>query len=484
MQVPKLRDYQLKIISDIEKHRQEGINSMLIVLPTGAGKTILAGNIVQDKIEKKLRCWFLVHRNELIEQTAEKFALFGVEVQYIVADNFSPDGDAVLAMVQTLRNKIKSVPDNLLPDWVIVDESHKIAANTYLSILAELKSRKNIILLGLTATPKRLDGKGLSDTFQTLIAGPSMRELIDNGDLSKYKIFAPPNALNMEGIKKSMGEYDQKELTKRIEEADFFGDVVVQYQNKLQGKRDIIFAQNIEHSKHISDLFNKAGIPAAHVDADTPKKERREIIDAFKKNDLLVLSNVYLFAEGVDVPALYGVSMARPTASEMMYLQMAGRALRPFIGKDFAWIIDHVRNWETHGFPCMEREWLLEYPKKSKEQDSTLYRECPKCYVASHITAKECPECGYVFPLPEPEIMTDVEFQCYDPDGLVLRFKNKEERKRYINKELSKCHKQDDFTRLAIRAGYKPAWGALQYSFRQRNKTFRQNQGSAQQWSR
>lgn len=478
MQVPKLRDYQLKVLTDLDAQLRAGVDSALIVLPTGAGKTILAGGMV-DSLFKNQRVWFLVHREELIEQTALKFQSFGLDVGYVTADrNYNSNHRTTLCMIQTLKNKIAKFPLDLLPDVIIVDESHRIAAKTYTKLISEIKARKKIILLGLTATPKRLDGRGLSDAFKVLIPGPSVRQLIEIGSLCPYLIKAPPNALNLEGIKKTMGEYDQRELTRRIEEADFFGDVVLQYQKFLGGKQNIVFAQNIAHSMEITELFKRAGIAAAHVDADTPKSERKEIIEAFRKKELQVLSNVYLFAEGVDVPDLDGISMARPTASEAMYQQMCGRALRPAPGK-IACLIDHVRNWETHGFPCMEREWLLHYPRKKIILDNTLFRECPKCYTAVHISKLECPSCGYVFPPAEKDIFEEVQFMCYDPSGLVLQFKTKDERKRYINNELSKCHTLDNFVKLAIRAGMKPAWGRMQFVFRQRSRHHKSNQGGS-----
>jgi superfamily II DNA or RNA helicase len=472
----QLRDYQLKVIDGLRTAYQQ-YHSVLAVLPTGAGKTIIAGHIVQQSIlNKNNRTWFIVHRTELMEQTAEKFTLFQVNSGFISSETLSVTESSVIAMVQTLKNKIEKIPYEFLPDFIIVDEAHKIAANTYMNLIKTIRDRKpQVKLLGLTATPRRLDGKGLSDAFQFLVPGPTVRELIDLGQLSKYRIIAPPNDLDLSKIKiTSFGEYNAKQLQAEIERANFFGDIITKYKEYLNNKQVIVFALNIAHSKQIAELFKMAGISAAHVDADTPKDERAQIIQDFKEGKYLVLTNVYLFAEGVDVPQLDGVIMARPTASETMYQQMAGRCLRLSEGKEIALLIDHVKNWEVHGMPCIDREWLLTYPKKKREKETTN-KECPgpECFSVVPISTKICPYCGHEFTQDTSReiIKFDVDFCVYDPEGLVIRFKTKDERKQYINTELAKCYTQEDFVNLAIRVGNKVNWGRVQYAYRTQKRS-------------
>ena len=259
--------------------------------------------------------------------------------------------------------------------------------------------------LGVTATPIRADGKGLGrhahGVMDTIVEGPSMRWLIDNGFLSDYRIFAPPSDLDIESIpvSESTGDYKPVPMKNAVKESHLVGDVVEHYLRLANGKRGITFATDVETATEIAAQYNRAGVPAEVVSAKTPDAIRLEVMRRFKAGQLKQLVNVDLFGEGVDVPAIEVVSMARPTQSYGLYVQQFGRGLRPLAGKTHALIIDHVSNVVRHGLPDMEREWSLEArgskPKAKNPEEDIPLRYCVVCTQPYERTLKVCPHCGH-----------------------------------------------------------------------------------------
>lgn len=466
----KLRKYQEDFINNLRKAIIDGNTSICAVLPTGAGKTIITGAMIKSAIQKQKKCWFIVHRNELIFQTAKKFDLFDLNYGFITSkEKYITGKNLYLAMNKTLLNRFDLIPETDLPDLIFIDEAHHIRAGEYEKLLQKIFTKKKPIVIGLTATPKRLDGKGLKDCFQTIVLGPKVKDLMEIGNLSKYRIMAPPNKLDDKKISSKFGDYDQKELAKEIEQADIFGDLVWNYKRYLNNKNLIVFAQNVEHSKKIAEIYNEAGIPAAHLDGTMSQNERQKIIQDFEAGGIKVITNCFIVSEGFDVPACGGIQLVRKTKSEALYLQMAGRALRPEEGKDYAIILDHCKNWEENGFPCDDREWLLEYPKKKKSDQIAPCKRCFYCYAVNHVSARACFECGKVFPSEttkkDPKSM-DGELVFIDIDGIRKKFASKEEKNQYVKDQLRLCKEEQDFRALALRVGYKPSWGWLKYQFR------------------
>lgn len=467
----KLRKYQEDFINDLRKAIVDGNTSICAVLPTGAGKTIITGAMIKSALEQKQKkCWFIVHRNELITQTAKKFDLFDLDYGFITAgEKYQPGKNLYLAMNRTLLNRFDSIPEEDLPDLIFIDESHHIRAGEYEKLLQKILSKKKPIIIGLTATPKRLDGKGLKDCFQTIVLGPKVKDLMEMGNLSKYKIVAPPNDLDNKKIATRFGDYDQKELAKQIEQADIFGGLVWNYKRYLDGKNLIVFAQNVDHSKKITQIYNEAGIPAAHLDGTMSQAERQKIIQGFEAGEIKVISNCFLISEGFDVPACGGIQLVRKTKSEALYLQMVGRALRPENGKEHAIILDHCKNWEENGFPCDDREWKLEYPKKRKSEQTAPVKRCFYCYAVNHASARACLDCGHVFPIEttkkDPKSL-DGELVYIDIDGIRKKFGSKEEKNQYVKDRLRYCREESDFRALALQVGYKPSWGWVKYQLR------------------
>ena len=214
-------------------------------------------------------------------------------------------------------------------------------------------------MLGVTATPIRTDGSGFEDCFDALVTGPTVAELIDAGHLSQYRLFADPSPMQTKGARTRQGDYSTGDVADLNPVVELSGNLVTSYRQHCPGKRCIVFAVNCDHSRAIADRYQAHGIPAAHLDGETPQEVRVATLARFAAGELLVLSNVGLFTEGFDLPALDAVQIARPTKSLGLWLQMLGRALRPKPDGSNAVLLDHTKNWAIHGLPTRPRRWSL-----------------------------------------------------------------------------------------------------------------------------
>lgn len=282
----------------------------------------------------------------------------------------------------------------------------------------------NALGLGVTATPERSDGLGLGrhadGIMDALILGPDMRTLMDEGSLTDYEIAVPQSDFQIgDDAITGTGDYSPKKMRDATKQSHLIGDVVAEYSKRAYGKRAICFATDVESSNEIAALFNAAGIPAASVSAKTDTLLRAEYIRRFREGRIWILVNVDLFGEGFDVPACEVVIMARPTASLGLYLQMFGRALRPFPNKTHGLVIDHVSNWKRHGFPDKPRMWTLDRREKraKREKDPeeielTACRECSRPYERAF---PSCPYCGW-----EPDLTPAARRSIEQIDGDLL----------------------------------------------------------------
>jgi len=263
--------------------------------------------------------------------------------------------------------------------------------------------------LGVTATPSRADGMGLGahhdGVFETMILGPTMRDLIDMGALCAYEIAVPESDFEIDESKiAKSGDWSTQRMREASKRSHIVGDVVTEYLRRAQGKRAICFATDVETSNEIAQRFNDAGVAAASVSAKTPTEVRNDYIRRFRDGRITVLVNVDLFGEGFDVPAVEVVIMARPTASLAVYLQQFGRALRPMDGKPFGLVIDHVSNWKRHGFPDKPHIWTLDRrdkrAKREPDPDDIELTSCKSCSRPYEKVHAICPYCGEAPPAP------------------------------------------------------------------------------------
>lgn len=456
----RLRPYQEAIIEEARGHMAQGVRKILIQSPTGSGKTALTAKMIGTAASKGMTAWFIVHRRELIKQSSEAFAT--AEVHHgIVSSGFHPNpfSQVQVCNVASLRSRHK---DMRQPNLIVWDECHHQTAGTWDKLF---KSYPNAYHVGLTATPLRLDGSGLDKHYDAMINGPSVRWLIDNGFLSNYKLFAPAT-VSLAGIHTRMGDFVKSELDELMDKPTITGNAISEYSRRSPDARAIAFAVSIKHSKHIAEQFMKRGIAAAHVDGKTPQAQRDYLIEEFRRGRIKVLSNVDLFGEGFDVPALDAIIMLRPTQSLGLYLQMVGRALRVSPGKSHAIILDHVGNCERHGLPDQEREWTLKGRAKSranKRADNVSVRICDSCFAAQPLTEKVCVFCGYIFPVKEREI-EEVDGDLVEIDPAKVKQVRRQEQHR--------ASSFDDLVELGKSRGYKKPyyWAKHIMNARQRRK--------------
>ena len=303
----KLRPYQLDIIQQARQLIKNGVRSILIQSPTGSGKTCLTAHMMGTSSQKGIPSWFVVHRRELLYQSSRTFDDVGIPYG-IIAAGFPANSKPLvqIASVQSLARRINKVKS---PKLIVWDECHHLAAKSYSKIHANYP---DAIHIGLTATPQRLDGKGLGGWFTHMVHGPSPAILIEQGYLSPYRAYAPMT-IDATGLHERMGDFISKEVEAIVDKPTITGDAIKHYLRYAQGKRAIVFCASIKHSNHVAEQFNLSGIPAEHVDGETDRRIRDAAMGRFNAGKALIICNVDLFGEGLDVVALEAVILLRHT---------------------------------------------------------------------------------------------------------------------------------------------------------------------------
>ena len=371
-----LRDYQLRAIQGV---RERAKDRPLLCLPTGAGKTSVAAEIIRRATERGRRSVFLVHRRELVDQAVDRLAQFGVHAGRILAGHDEDrDRPVQVASIPTLLRR-----EHWPADVVIVDEcSHAVSA----SWSRCLERYNGATVIGLTATPIRLDGKGLGDLFGCIVEPVTTRELIDQGFLVEPRVFAPP--IDLSGVRVQHGDYALPELVERMNKLT--GSITQTWFKHAEGQRTVAFAVNVEHSLAIVDAFRALGVRAEHVDYQTPLAERARILRWIKTGDVTLVSQVQLLSEGWDLPALQCAILARPTKSLALFRQMVGRVMRP---PGPVLVLDHAGNHHEHGLVTDRIAWTLDAAVKRQRVGDPV-RTCKECFAIIPSTADACPACG------------------------------------------------------------------------------------------
>jgi len=436
-----LRDYQEQAVRNLREAYKDH-RSVLFQLATGGGKTIIAAYILRSAAEKGNTSWFICHRRELINQAFDRFEEFGLQPGIIASGYPETDSLIKICSIQTLVRRINKLTP---PDFIVFDECHHINSQTWARVYDFASKAK---CLGLTATPCRLDGKGLGDYFSILIRGPLMTDLMGRGYLTRYKLYAP-TVPDMAGIRTLGGDYNKQDLDKMLEKSQLVGDTVEHYKKICAGKKAIIFCASVKHSKLVVDAFIKAGILASHVDGTVDNIARDYIINQFKQGHIQVLSNVDLFGEGFDVPSAEVAILLRPTKSLGLYLQQFGRVLRPSPGKTKAIILDHAGNCLRHGIPEDLNDWSLEGAKWNKAKQKQLtaaIRRCLECFIIVEWHHKECPNCKAVFPV-RSTVPDHVDGELTEAELNAIRMHKKHAQ--------NKAHDIVELVKLGIERGYK-----------------------------
>lgn len=419
----KLRPYQGDMIVETRDALRE-VNSVLVQCPTGGGKTAIASFMSGSAAKRSKRVVFGCHRRELIKQTAATFDKVGIPYGIIASGVTGDHRQPIqIASIPTLSKRMDWYGT---PDLYIPDEAHHAGAKTWADII-DGYSEAGAKIVGLSATPERLDGAGLGKWFSRMVKGPSPAWLMEQGFLSPYELYAP-SAPDLEGIKRTGGDFNRAELEKRMGGVSITGNAVEHYRKLAHGRKAMVFCVSIKHSLSVVEQFQAAGYRAAHIDGESDNRDA--LIAAFEAGRIQVLSSVDLVSEGFDLPAIEVAILLRPTHSLPLFLQQVGRVLRPVYAKGFdlethrgrldaiaagpkpfALILDHAGNSRPkeaggrgHGLPDDEREWTLEGRKKKsrgeKDDDDgekVTLRQCPTCYRV-HQPAPSCPKCGHEYP--------------------------------------------------------------------------------------
>lgn len=398
-----LHDFQQKFADEIAAALAVQ-RSILAVLPTGGGKTVVGSDIIRR--HELGGVLFVAHRSEIIDQTSDKLRCNGIAHGIIQAGKtkrLRPQAFTQVASIQTLFARRDSMT---LPraNLVIIDEAHHSVARTYQWLVGAYPEAK---ILGLTATPCRSDGRGLGGIFERLVIGAQVQELIDQKRLVGSIIFT--RAIDLSGISTIAGDFAKGELERRMDRDLLVGDVVEQWLKHGQNRQTICFASGVGHSRHITEQFIKAGVPAEHLDGQTPADERAAILERLRNGATRVVCNAMVLTEGFDAPVVGCISLVRPTKSFQLYRQMIGRALRTSEGKSNAIVIDHGCASVLHGRPEDAIDWTLDPDLKAQNREHRIRQsshesalcECSQCG-AQRLGGHACPNCGFL-PQRRPE---------------------------------------------------------------------------------
>jgi superfamily II DNA or RNA helicase len=352
-----LRPYQADLVARLRASFALGRRAPLLQLATGAGKTPIFGEITKGAAAKGRKVLVIAHRRELVRQASDKLTWAGVPHGIIAAGlDLDHDRQVVVASIQTAVRRLDRLPKF---DLLVIDEAHHSRADTWANLFAHQRDAR---LLGVTATPARLDGKGLGVAaggyFDDLVIGPSTKDLIDAGWLSPARCFVPERILDFSKVRTVGGDWDPDALVNIVDTSIITGDAVLHYRRRADHQPAIAFCIRVDHAEHVAAAFRGAGYRSACVHGGTPKDRRDDLILGLGTGAVEVLTSCDLISEGLDVPSVGCVILLRPTQSLVLHRQQIGRGMRPGDGKTLT-VNDHVGNIVRHGPPEVEPRWTL-----------------------------------------------------------------------------------------------------------------------------
>jgi len=451
-----LRPYQSDLIEQTRALLRQSTRRVLITSPTGSGKTCLVAHMLASAAARGKRSWFIVHRRELLDQSVRTFVDAADLHVGIIAAGYPSDTRAPVQVcaVQSLRKRLAKVQP---PDLLVWDECHHLPSKSWSDIAAALPNATHI---GLTATPARLDGRGLRPFFDAMVRGPSTADLIRDGYLSPYRFYAPAQ-FDVSKLHTVAGDYNRGEVHTQMSASTVVGDAVTTYQRYADNGRALVFAWSVAASEGLAQAFRDRGIPAAHVDGDTPADERAAKMEQFRNGEINALCNCELFGEGLDVPAVDAVFLLRPTQSLGLYLQQCGRGLRTADSKTVVRVFDHVGNYQRHGLPDDLRHWTLDGLTKTTRETSTPIKRCPSCFGVASAAKKVCPYCQAVYPVKARKVVQ------LAGDLSELELQSLRQQMPLLSRE---CRTLAEFQGLAKRLHYKPGWAWMAWQRAQRHR--------------
>jgi DNA repair protein RadD len=460
-----LHDDQHEVLSNLRASMGKN-KSVLLQAATGFGKTRVAQYMVQAAQSKGHGIIFTVPRRQLMEQTSQTFEDGGINHSYIAAGKmFNPYSRVYVGMIDTMARRLNRLPDAKL---VIIDETH-FGDGSLEKVINHYKARGSWVV-GLSATPWKLSGKGLGCYYDDMVCGPSIRWLIDNKRLSDYRYFRGKTQVDFSRARVTAGDYNAKDIDGIIEanEGMIIGDAVKDYREKAMGRLHVVRCVSIKRSQIMAQAFRDAGIPAAHVDGETDDRDMDRILRAYARREILVLTFCDLLNFGFDLAQRVGMDVCvesgddtKPSLSLAGQVQFWGRMMRM---KEYAALMfDRVNNWQKHGLPDSDREWTLEdraQTKKTTGERSPPSRQCLNCFAITK-PAPICPECGHTHEIKSREI------DEIDGDLVELSKEQREalrqEKIKDRKKEQGRAQSMEDLIALGKRKGYgarSTAWAA------------------------
>ena len=474
-----LRPYQKAMSAEIRAHLQRR-QSPLAVLATGSGKTVLFTHVTGAVLTHAgWHVGVFVHRVELLDQAGRALDDAGIPHGRVMPGHTITSHRVHVASIDTVLARlaagcIETARWLAALDMAVLDEAHHAVAGKWLR-LAQAMSKA--LLFGVTATPFRSDGQGLGDVFTAAVKGPSVGDLIEDGWLTPFAVYAPPNPFSLAGIRKRGGDYVQSELQRLMDTDALILPAVRWYGRLCPGTPAIGFCTGIDHAAHVAQRFAAAGWVATSVDGGMSQEVRRSAIQGLASDDVQVLTSCEIISEGTDVPVVGAAIMLRPTESTGLYQQQVGRAGRPIwplgfdpnsasaaerraamvsAGKPYALILDMVGVVATHGMPDEDRPWSLQGGIKGQERAVTATRRCRRCHRV-HAWAEECPACWFKYPAEAKRIgAPDLRSVAHLPGvgGLTAE----DVHRLPLNRVLEHCLHPDDVRRVAAIRKYKAEW--------------------------
>jgi DNA repair protein RadD len=385
-----LRPRQTKAVEDLRQAYASGARAPILVAPTGFGKTATATEIVRLTIARGRSVWFLAHLREILDDTADRLQAAGISYGSIRAGRSADYSKLVQVVAVQTAVRRERLPR---PDLIIIDECHLAVANTYRKVIA---AAGHPLLLGLTGTPQRLDGRGLVEVFDRLVLTCTTAELIAEGLLAPVRVFAPPGA-DLSKLHTRAGDFDQGEASAVLSKPAVVGDALSHWQKLCQGRRGVAFCTTVAHAEAVARQWQSAGFRAVAVHGSSEDADRREAVAGLRAGRLDLVACAQLWIAGVDVPEIDAVIWLRPTQSLTAWLQGNGRGLRTAPRKRDLLVLDHVGNCQRLGHPLEVHEWSLEGRLKRSREAGLSVRVCPACFACMPSARQVCPDCGHEF---------------------------------------------------------------------------------------
>ncbi len=477
----QLFEDQSEFVDKLRQSLRSGKRSILGVASPAFGKTVVASHITNSVREKDSTAsvWFLVHRKNLLRQTSKSFWKAKIEHGLLTSGRTTSKMPIQVGTIGTVYSRLQSLRP---PRVLFIDEAHLSKGNMFSTVI-QWALDNGAIVIGLTGTPIRLDGKSLGDLYEELIEAKSTKWLIDQGRLSDYMAFSTPELPDLSEVKNQAGDYNNKQLAEAMDKPTIVGDAVRHWKKYANGMRTVAYCVNVKHSQHTCDAFNQAGIPSIHVDASTTERELKEACEGLATGKYKVLFNCELVIEGFDLSAqldgaditLECCMLLRPTQSVARYLQMVFRALRRKSNK--AVILDHAGCIIKHGLPCETREWSLDgvdkrKRKKSDDEPDVNITQCKKCDAVFRTGPDTCPSCGAVIEN-KPREIKEVDGELEQIDIEAVRRENK--------RAQGQARGLHDLVALGMRKGMKnpSGWAANVYAARSGRKANKEDYNKA-----